>query len=216
MTGYKAYSIANQLFGQSHTACLRVLCSRLYLDPLTDKWLYVMPPNDICFQDLTCTRVDNRWTHGIGFGRCGISQHRVAHVITHLRQAIGIIKHLNGILKTSPLKCLIPICHTFFNIWTQVFGYGLVDIKHDGLNWFYQFATQIGGSIRWNETPTSDIVFGFYLVLIVVVLDVWGGEISHTGILLTTLHGIFWQERERRTHHYRHVYLAISLMNGRC
>ena len=53
-----------------------------------------------------------------------------------------------------------------------MFGDGLVDIKHDGLNWFYQFATQIGGSIRWNETPTSDIVFGFYLILIVVVLDV--------------------------------------------
>ena len=65
MAGYESGCIAYQGFWQFILACLLVVGSCLHHDPFAQERLHVVPPDDVCLQNLACSRVDDGRTHGV-------------------------------------------------------------------------------------------------------------------------------------------------------
>ena len=106
---HKAHGIAHQFCGHLQRTGLRIDGSRLYDGPLVDECLHIMPPDDVGLQNLSCTRVNGRWSHGVALLRGSVCQHRVAQVVTVNIETVVWHQRTDGILETSLLEGTVPV-----------------------------------------------------------------------------------------------------------
>ena len=127
-----------------------------------------MEPTDVTFDDFTAAWVFYMWAISILGLRGKVAYHVKTGIIeTHRGVVGGPLLALNGILKACRLEGNVPVVDAFNKVWHPLFGRCGVDIKHDGLDGFYQFAALVAFNVFGNEPETRDKLFVLALVLVV-------------------------------------------------
>ena len=196
MASNKTNGIANQFIGQCQSTCPWIGGTCLHHNPLADKRLHVMPPDDVRFQYLARTRVKSGRSHSICFLGCGIGQYRVTHIISLYIKRIVRHNDTDSILETCTLKSFVPIKDTLRDIRSQMFWHCPTNIEGDRLDRFHQLSTHVGKSIGGLKSPTSNVIDMLYVLLAVTIDDSWRREVTHPPIFTARTHRLIRQQHD--------------------
>ena len=120
------------------------------------------------FDDFTAAGVFYMWSVSILGLRGKVAYHVETGIIeTHRRVVGGPLLALDGILKACLFEGDVPVIDAFNKVWHPLLGRCGVDIEHDGLDGFYQFAASVAFNVFGNEPETRDKLFALALVLVV-------------------------------------------------
>ena len=118
-----------------------------------------MVPNNITFNNFTCSGIYNRWPYRITGSTGDITNYGVSYILwTKIwifffsRRILGY----NCIFKTCGFKSFIPIFDSLFKIRPPALGGCGIQIINNGLYRFHQLAIFIGFYIFRNQSPFSD------------------------------------------------------------
>ena len=196
VTGHEARRVADQAFRQLQGTRLRVGRSRLHHDPFAQQRLHVVPPDDVRLENLARSRVDHGRTHRVGLVRCGISQHRILHVIPLGGDAVRVVAHLHRVLESGLLESHVPVQDALLDIRPQVLRHGRVDIEHNRLDGLHELPRQISLLVLGLQSPARDVVLFLQLLLRVGIVQARRGEVAHERRLLASRHRDFGEQRQ--------------------
>ena len=101
---------------------------------------------------------------------------------------------LHGIFKTDLFKSLVPNSHSGMNRGFPLVRECIIDIIHDRLHRFYQFAPLISFHILRLKIPTIDIIHIFHSILFVRNNFFAGNKITDSGIGQPGTHSRFLRQ----------------------
>ena len=190
--GDEPHGIPHEFGGQDIAAGQRVDGSGLETDPRVEDAHHVVPPDDVGLDDFAAAGVDDRWSHGVCEFRCGVGDHRVAHVVdVELLLLIGSdLAGEDGIFEAGGLECLLPLLDPLLDVGYPDGRRGGVDPQHDGLLRFDEFAALVTFDILGPgfEAPAVDEGPLFGLLLGVVEVEMPDFEIAHAVVGETRSH----------------------------
>ena len=175
-----------------------------------------MPPHDVGLKNLTGTRVDSRWSHGIGLGAGGIHERGAVEVVVVGAEAVG--QHLghDGILEAYALKCHVPVGDALQKVFAPLARRAVVDIELNGLHRLHELPFEVGCGVARHEAPALHIVAVVHALLVVGKAEHIGGEVAYARRVEAHLHGLLGQQSDggSHLHGYENRLSALGNLRG--
>ena len=199
--GDEADEVAHQLVVIDELAGARIHGAGLHLVPVVHQGHHVMIPADVAFEDLAGTGVVDIGSIGVRRGGGEVADDGETGVLhAHVRVVLRPFLGVDGVLPACLLEGLLPVIDTGNQVRPPLFRGGRIDVIHNRFDRFHELAALLLFHVFRTgfQAPAGDEADALNGLLLIGILRVTIGKITHAGIEQTRLHRLFRKEDHRR------------------